>query len=97
LLAGFHSEADRRAFLSSDFHIRKHGDAHNIQSIQSKKTSGDGHSFYRLVNRPSADCLNLGATLVADNSCYGAGNSRCPGLGCNSDDIGHLDASWINP
>jgi hypothetical protein len=95
LLPWLDSDPDRRAFLPTDHHVRKRGNAHHIQPIECEKPPGDGGSFDGLVNCPSTDCLDVCATMFTDNSRNSTSNGCRPGRRRNSDNIRHLDASSI--
>ena len=76
VLPRLYCDADGRTFLPANFHVRKHGDADDVQTIQHKKSPGDGYGLDRLIDRPGADCLNLGTTSLADNTSNGIRSPR---------------------
>ena len=80
-LAGLDYKTQCSSFLTIDFHGCELRDANDIYAIFLKIATCDGDGLYSLINRTSANCLNLCSVMFPDNTCNGTSDSRCARLG----------------
>jgi hypothetical protein len=66
-LTRFHSNSDCSALLSSYVHIGKGGNANYFYPVQGQKAGGNCNSFQCLIDGSSANSLDLGPTMLAND------------------------------